>query len=96
MTNYYSITRQSNHFRTIEFNILIIFKEPLICNHKLSSKKLRPRVSKKTKNCVVNDDMWSLRVGGGVHDKLQMSSADWWDILLPLAYRHHIEGTDGF
>ena len=25
------------------------------------------------------------------------SSADWWDLLLPLAYRRHqIEGTNGF
>ena len=27
-----------------------------------------------------------LRGGGGVHDKLHISSADWWDIVLPLAY----------
>ena len=25
---------------------------------------------------VVHDDVWSLRVGGGVHDKLHISSAD--------------------
>ena len=31
----------------------------------------------------------------GVHDKLHISSADWWDILLPLAYTPD-EGTDGF
>ena len=24
------------------------------------------------------------------------SSADWWDLLLPLAYRHQLEGTNGF
>ena len=30
---------------------------------------------------VVHDDVWSLiRVGGGVHDKLHISSADYWDI----------------
>ena len=23
-------------------------------------------------------------MGGGVHDKLHISSADWWDLLLPL------------
>ena len=34
---------------------------------------------------VFHDDMFSLRVGGGVHDKLHISSADWWDILLTLA-----------
>ena len=26
------------------------------------------------------------RLECGVHDKLHISSADWWDILLPLAY----------
>ena len=26
------------------------------------------------------------RLGCGVHDKLHISSADWWDILLPLAW----------
>ena len=28
--------------------------------------------------------MWYLRAGGGVHDKLHISSADWWDLLLLL------------
>ena len=26
---------------------------------------------------IVHDDVWSLRVGGGVHDKLHISSAGW-------------------
>ena len=41
------------------------------------------------------------RLQCGVHDKLHISSADWWDLLLPLAarapwHRHQIEGTNGF
>ncbi len=35
------------------------------------------------------------RLECGVHDKLHFSSADWWDLLLPL-HRHQIERTDGF
>ena len=49
------------------------------------------------------------RLECGVHDKLHISSADWWDLLLPLPWqcmwhshslgidtRLQIEGTNGF
>ena len=37
------------------------------------------------------------RLECGVHNKLHISSADWWDLLLPLtSHRHQIEGTNGF
>ena len=36
------------------------------------------------------------RLECGVHDKLHISSADWWDVLLPPWHRHQIEGTKGF
>ena len=36
---------------------------------------------------MVHDDVWYLRAGGGVHDKLHISSAEWWDLLLILAQK---------
>ena len=47
--------------------------------HKITYERLRLISS------VVHDDVWSLRVGGGAHNKLHISSAAWLDLLLPMA-----------
>ena len=38
----------------------------------------------------------SFSKSGGVHDKLHISSSDWWDLNYFPWHRHQIEGTDGF